>query len=490
MRQRLSACFSFNTVPIAACRLLALSRSDTRISKVLTKNSASKGERASPTRRSHADPGYVFRPIHYLGSKLRFLEAIESAINDIDPSGGPVCDLFSGSATVSRYLSRSRRVIAVDIQEYARVLADAVLNGATSPSTDFSARASLTDRRAEAIRRALRPIIELENEVTQLAEGGEIAPLCELIELGNLERDGEPASYLRPRHARAVKEAKLNLKSLGLPLSNTVCVRHFGGSFFSFAQAIELDMLTTSARETNNPVLLAGVLSTASHLVNSIGKQFAQPIRPRDKAGNLKRHVVKKILNERKIAALTVYLEYIDRYQSLSINRTDHIAIRSDYRDALSHTTVKPTVVYADPPYTRDHYSRFYHTLETIALGDEPTITNSNIGGGHTHSRGGYRAGRHQSPFCIKSQAPAAFSDLFLGVAKLGVPLALSYSGYDPSTGARPRVIGIDELIKIASRYFSHVRIQEIENAQHAKLNSSPLNKAASGTTEILLLCS
>ena len=37
----------------------------------------------------------------------------------------------------------------------------------------------------------------------------------------------------------------------------------------------------------------------------------------------------------------------------------------------LQVTSVKE-FVYADPPYTRDHYSRFYHVLETLALRDDP----------------------------------------------------------------------------------------------------------------------
>lgn len=72
-----------------------------------------------------AAPSYVFRPVHYLGSKLRVLDSIERAIDGVDTTGGPVCDLFSGSATVSRYLSRRRQVMSVDIQEYGPLMVSA-----------------------------------------------------------------------------------------------------------------------------------------------------------------------------------------------------------------------------------------------------------------------------------------------------------------------------------------------------------------------------
>src|SRR2546423_6583107 len=74
-----------------------------------------------------ADAG-DFRPIHYLGSKLRVLDVIEELVDDVDPIYGRALDLFSGSGVVARRLSRSREVLAVDIQEYARVLAAALLS--------------------------------------------------------------------------------------------------------------------------------------------------------------------------------------------------------------------------------------------------------------------------------------------------------------------------------------------------------------------------
>lgn len=435
------------------------------------------------------DDGFVFRPIHYLGSKLRVLPAIREAVDRLDPTGGPVCDLFSGSATVSRYLSQRRRVLAVDIQEYSRVLAEAVLNGAdrgvAPPTTDDSDASDF----GRSLRWAVHPLVTYEGEAAERALAGEIGPLCELLQLGNLaslaSSDLPNASPL----ADAARESLARIERLGLPGPDTVCVRHFGGQYFSFAQAARLDDLARVARASENPVVLAATLSTASHLVNSIGKQFAQPIRPTDKSGSPKHHVVKKVLSERGLDAGAVFSGYLRQYGSLPVSRRDHSAVRADYREALTAPRLKPTLVYADPPYTRDHYSRFYHTLETIALGDDPSITRSNLGGGELHSRGGYRAGRHQSPFCIKSEAPAAFSALFAGVAGLGVPLVLSYSGYDPSAGARPRVMALDSVVALARQHFREVWVERLASVEHMKLNTVSLNKAAKGTTEVLVLC-
>lgn len=436
-----------------------------------------------------AAPSFVFRPIHYLGSKLRILTAIEQAVDRVDPSGGPVCDLFSGSGTVSRYLSQRRRVMAVDIQEYARVLAEAVLNGDPAWSVASVEKTLGDDRRGAALRGAVNPLIKLENEAALGAMRGDIEPLCEFLELGNLASLGGDNLPTDSSLGDAVRETQARIKTLGLPNADTVCVRHFGGQYFSYAQAAELDAIADLARDSRSAVLLAATLSTASHLVNSIGKQFAQPIRPRDKSGAPKRHVVKKIIVERGLSARAVFMGYLRQYEGLAVTRRDHVAVRANFREALAKPALKPSVVYADPPYTRDHYSRFYHSLETIALGDDPSITKSNLGGGDIQSRGGYRAGRHQSPFCIKSEAPAAFSALFAGVAVLRVPLVLSYSGYDPSIQGRPRVMALDAVVNLAKQHFKDVRVEQLASLEHMKLNTTSLNKAAKGTTEMLLLC-
>jgi hypothetical protein len=378
--------------------------------------------------------------------------------------------------------------MAVDIQEYARVLAEAVLNGDTSSSVKSVQKVLADDLRGTALRQAVEPLVKLENEVALSAMRGDIEPLCELLELGNLTSLDGDELFASSSLANAVRETRARVDRLRLPGANTVCIRHFGGQYFSYAQAAELDAIADLARDSGSSTLLAAVLSTASHLVNSIGKQFAQPIRPRDKSGLPKRHVVKKIIAERGLSARSVFMGYVQQYEQLAVTRRDHIAVRGDFREALARPALKPSVVYADPPYTRDHYSRFYHSLETIALGDDPTITMSNLGDG-LQSRGGYRAGRHQSPFCIKSEAPAAFSSLFASVSALQVPLVLSYSGYDPSMEARPRVMALDAVVSLARQHFKDVQVEQLASLEHMKLNTTSLNKAAKGTTEVLLLC-
>jgi len=78
-------------------------------------------------------------------------------------------------------------------------------------------------------------------------------------------------------------------------------------------------------------------------------------------------------------------------------------------------------VIYADPPYTKDQYSRYYHVYETLFNYDFP----SSSGVGRTPDR------RSVSAFSLKSQVTEALCELRDRIADRGVPLILSY----PSSG-------------------------------------------------------
>jgi adenine-specific DNA methylase len=188
---------------------------------------------------------------------------------------------------------------------------------------------------------------------------------------------------------------------------NTLITRFYGGLFFSYRQAAVLDALLTVAHAAQGALrdfLLAAIVSTASEVVNTVGKHFAQPLRPRGSDGKPKSHLISKMIRDREADIPLLFAEWLNRYRSLEPTNYSHTAIRADYTQALSQVgDVHVGVVYADPPYTRDHYSRFYHVLETMCLRDDPGVSTTRIRADtEIYSRGMYRADRHQSPICIK----------------------------------------------------------------------------------------
>ena len=439
----------------------------------------------------------TFRPIHYLGSKLRVVDEVVAAIDEVDPDRGAILDLFAGSGTVARALSGRRRVYASDIQEYSRVISGALLATRLPDAAMVDAfRIRLAEQQdfQRDLADAIAPAAEHEEAAIQAALRGDPEPICDLLDHGSLlalELDAPtPAGSLV---MKPLRESLHRLRRLGLFGSAEVtALRYFGGAYFSYAQAAELDVLSRvidSFGPKHRDTLLAALLSTASDIVNTVGKQFAQPIRPRSKDGSPKRHLIAKITRDRAVAPRVAYLGWLARYAALSTADLGHVAIRADYVDALKRLKGDVSVVYADPPYTRDHYSRFYHVLETLALRDNPTIaTNPGAITGEL-SRGLYRKDRHQSPFCIKSQVQAAFGAMFVGATSAGASLVLSYSPFDRDSNARPRLMSIEGIVELAEQFYSKVEVRTIDGVSHSKLNHTRLNYEIPPDAEVMFLC-
>lgn len=444
-------------------------------------------------------PPNDLRPIHYLGSKLRILDFVGTTIDSVDPSFGRVCDLFSGSGTVSRYLSRSRDVTSVDIQEYSRVLCSALLLPATLPESveGFVDKVEMSDSLAK-LAAVFQPILLYEKKAIADAGNNQLEALYDIIENGCLvaaerSRNETDQSEL----SAAIAETASLLRSQGLlqaPL--TMVTRYFGGSYFSYEQAVWIDATLDVAFKYAGSdlclrdLLLAATVSATSAIVNTVGKQFAQPLQVCNANGTLKRNLQGKILNDRAMSFIRQFENWLRIYTHRETTTLrNHEILRMDYYEALEKLKASDvSVVYADPPYTRYHYSRYYHVLETICLRDVPDISTT-FSNGQRLSRGVYRKDRYQSPFSIRSKAESAFDTLFYGVAQLKVPFVLSYSPFSGDRPATPRMQTIDQLVIKAKRYYRRVDVVSPGHFVHSKLNAVAKNFSANQEAELLIVC-
>lgn len=438
----------------------------------------------------------AFRPIYYLGCKTSFTSAIKAAIDEVDPSGGRLVDLFAGTGSVGAALGAFREVTTVDVQEYSRVLCSAVLSPPDLSQTEIEniVASALRDETAKQTLWCLQPLIEHERDCIAAAAIGDFNALVELIESPPLPvRAITELEVPSTRLNDASSEAVRRFHEAGLWQSaETTVSRYFGGLYFSFTQAAMLDAVLTianSSSEQNQDSLTAAALSTASQLVNTVGKQFAQPIRPRDKSGVVKSSLVKIVQRDRSLDALEMYQTWLGKYASLprAIGRPQ--ALRQDYLDAIAQNASSFSVIYADPPYTRDHYSRFYHVLETMCLRDNPAISKVMKNGSLVPSRGAYREDRHQSDFCVRSTAPAAFEGLFRTAREHDLPLVLSYSPHEADDGTHPRVVSMSQIIDLANQHYNRVEICGVDGIKHNQLNRNELKLKTRDQAEIILKC-
>lgn len=438
----------------------------------------------------------TIRSIHYLGSKLRMLEAIKASIDDVATGGGAICDLFSGSGTVSKYLLQYGDVISVDIQKYSQVICEASMR-LLEEAPDVNG--VLQDIKNHAVSGALNycfcELLEYEKKCSSMAKFGNIAALYEIIERGSLYiLENGQAEEITPelRSCMELCLSKINETAL-LDRTDSMICRYYGGLYFSYEQSVALDCIAHWVFEQKGLVhtkALAALLSTASDIVNTVGKQFAQPLKVRNSKGELKTSLLTKITTDRSEDVYSIFAKWLSYYFSVGDNTHNCFTICDDYVNALEQLkTHKVSAVYADPPYTRYHYSRYYHVLETICLRDNPEVSTTFPNGKGGISRAIYRSERHQSPFCIKSQAEEAFDVLFQKVNELKVPLVLSYSPFDASKAVTPRLQTIDQLVEKAKNYFTEVTVVSPGEFTHSKLNSTEKNFEANHEAELLIVC-
>ncbi|MCA5937839.1 DNA adenine methylase [Pectobacterium brasiliense] len=437
----------------------------------------------------------IVKPIYYLGAKNSFLNEIKVIIDSVRKKSGPVCDLFSGSGVVGNFLSQFYPVTTVDIQEYSRVISSALFNSNQIDYEKIKSNIELItfNEEFQEIYQCIRPLCEYEKKALENISDGNVKNIVEIVESlplvarNVLSKSGSLLDELK-------HECYLRLTAKGLDLPQlTTTLRYFGGVYFSYYQAFVLDMilrLSDNSDDYNKDFIKAIALSTASSVVNTVGKQFAQPIRPRNKDGSIKNNLSSLISKDRNLDPIKIAIYWIEKYRTNQSPCFSSDALKMDYNVALDKYGREFSVVYADPPYTRDHYSRFYHVLETMSLRDEPSISTSTRLGIKELSRGFYREQRHQSPFCIRSLAPDAFKNLFSATSSYDIPLVLSYSPHEEGDGTHPRVVSTKRLTELASSYYPKVEVIPVDGITHNKFNKRDLELDKRSIAEIFIKCS
>ena len=431
---------------------------------------------------------YNFRTLNYLGSKLRLLDFIEENVRKVTPDDAGVCDLFAGSGCVSYKLSKSFPVVTCDIQHYSKIICDALLQPCTlTKETAKAFMSNIMDIKSK-LHDAFTPLIELEEDAIK---NENLELLTDIIEHGSLEVYN--LENTESKIAPVQNQVNDKLRKSGLLGKESLISRYYGGVYFSYSQAVQIDVIMDAIRHYPNKadknVLLAALLSTTSDIACTVGKHFAQPIKARDSKGKIKKLVYNKAIKDKTVDVTTLFEEWLDKYVSLPKGKYNNTILQGDYMECLKTLPDNIRTVYADPPYTRDHYSRFYHVLETMALDDVPEISTVKIHGSTHVSNGIYRKDRHQSPFCIRSKAPKAFDEMFKAISASGRNLLLSYSPYDETKESHPRVVTISQLMSWASEYFNNVEVVSAGHFTHNKLNSTEHFLESSDEAEILIVC-
>ena len=360
--------------------------------------------------------------IKYMGSKTKIMDFVVTGIDEVY-SGGAVLDLFAGSASLSGALYNQVCIHSNDIQNYSSILAQVYLTawqGSNSPSVD-------------------RVIAEAEIIANR--------------HIGKLTSDYSYEQVSNLDHFNEIEAKNRNLMSDDFFHDFHLFSKFYSGTWWSAEQCIWIDAFREVAENYRNDSSFAAIMASLMYAMAYTSQGTGHYAQYRDAKTNSS---MKDILIYRKRDFVRYFRrKLLDAYEWLPKNKSvhKHKATSLDFIECLKQ--FEGGTVYADPPYCFVHYSRFYHALETVVLYDYPAIQ---IKGGKV-VKGRYREGRHQSPFCIKTQVKGAFKDMFDGIAATQSNMVLSYS----NTG----MITMDELEKIACSSFGSAYGLEVETTDH-----------------------
>jgi adenine-specific DNA-methyltransferase len=420
-----------------------------------------------------------FRPAQFLGTKTRVLPALLEAVDTEVVPGGTIVDLFTGSSVVAQGLAgRGYRVRAYDSMahcvEYARALLGVGRNGSHTPLT----AASLLDAADDGWTNVWEGWLQRERAAVAAEDADALIEIS--ASLPQVWRPAEGSSAL----GRRLGEFRPGRRIPGIVSA------HYAGTYFGIQQAIEIDRIRCGIEALDllgeldpwsRSVALTALLAASSECVFSAGKHYAQPHRIR--TGKDLTFIRGRIIQDRRKSISELFEARIQavRARGFAPDRGHHVEKIS--MEGLSDRQALPEVaaIYADPPYTAQQYSRFYHVPEVIVEYAVPEL--QRVKGEVT--RGLYPTGRFKSRFCSRREAPQAFRDLCRLASDRDATLILSYS-FSQGESGNPRSIDLPRLREILATHFRSITEREIA-LTYRQFNAASV-ATSRNDTELLLI--
>lgn len=397
----------------------------------------------------------VWRPVQYLGNKQRALPAIRAAVDELtDGRPTDVADAFCGSGVVTQALALAgHRVRSVDASPAACVLVRAATGaGRTSGAALREALPMLLGRaRGEYDRRAAPWAWHLAAEEAAVAAGDAGALVAAEAAFPQVWRPSPVpcagvSAVLAGWHAAAGGSA---------PHPDGFLAAVFAGTYLSLRQCLFLEAFLASAYaarlegqvdEWTLDAARALAMHAASAAAFSAGKHFAQPHLLG--AGKDLTFHRRRLLQDRAVDPARCVVDGARRLDAVATAVPAPAAVLCGPVEAAGPAWAGARVVYADPPYTAQQYSRFYHVLDLIASGRPERLQPGRTGG---PTRGLYPVGRFLSDFCRVRRAPHALETFVRAVREAGAHLVLSYSASATGDTGNARVLPLADLTDIVA---------------------------------------
>ena len=353
-----------------------------------------------------------FDSVKYMGSKQAMLRnGLGTLIKFETKRSLRFVDPFCGSAAVAWFAAEetATKVVAADMQHYAAILAKAVL---------------LRTKPLNPIRLAIRWFTRAQNLL-------ESWPAYAEAERFRRRAAGDSvAAYVQDARQMCNDDKRLG------------SIWHaYGGYYYSPSQALTFDALraTLPQNPIENPVALAALIFAASSCAASPG-HTAQPFQPTRGAAP---HLLEAWQRDPAYYCYRALYDLCPRHAN--VVGEVHVANAASIVDQVEATDL----VFLDPPYSAVQYSRFYHVLETVALGRC----------GPVDGAGRYppRSERPQSEFSLTTKSDDALRSLLEKLSDKKATVILTFPAGTSSNGLTG-----SRVLQIASEFYK-IEKQTIE---------------------------
>tara|TARA_R110002110_G_scaffold379354_1_gene589871 strand:- start:2211 stop:3440 length:1230 start_codon:yes stop_codon:yes gene_type:complete len=397
--------------------------------------------------------------VRYMGSKKALAPEISELISERHPNSA-VLDVFAGMCAVGTEVVGRHKLYTNDVHAYAATIASALFTGPINGATSITARAELL-RHFNKNKRVLEDSANgrLQKEDQYFRGDSSSANFRPAIEFNDRELQRPPARKLP--NLPTIAKYKETPKTFPYCLATS----YFSSAYFGIRQAIEIDSIRYAidqAPKKNRERYLAALVDAASHCAAAPG-HFAQFLIPRDrKTFDYIARIRNRSVLERFFLALDIMPK--PKCHSRSSNRVFQYEAVELLQAKSKKFSNEDLVIYADPPYSRAQYSRYYHVLETLVLYDYPAC----------RSKGRYREDRFHTDFSRVSRVVDAMDEFSAAASKTGAALYLSY----PQNGLLTKA-GAD-VREILRQHYKSVSTATRRNLQHSTMGGAPGSAAQS----------
>lgn len=413
--------------------------------------------------------------VQYLGNKQRIIDDIFKEVMSFKDRNTFV-DLFGGTGSVSYAFRNDFEIISNDLQIYSTIIMKAIMKTTEFTYDEEVALYKKIKEISSDLEKSLTKELQKERyflyenkEINEYVLFNEETPhICDYNDakddFSGLKRFCEDIRFDKKQQDQIFVEPRL-------------FTTYYSNTYFGIMQCVEIDAIRGAIecnynnKENNiRNVLLACLMSAMSNTVNST-THFAQYLKIKNEK------TAKDVIKKRKVSIVEEFKKKIDDFFERGVlarkheeSNRNHMIYNMDYNMIFDRLKEKngDCIIYADPPYFKEHYSRYYHILDTLCIYDYPSLTYNKRLNDITVGR--YRNKRLVSPFGKKSMALEAFENLIRQSANKEAVLIISYS--DNS------IVSLENIIeKMEEKFYVQTRYIPINHSKQGRKSTKPVNE-------------